>query len=148
MQKVLRKLIGSKTNNDIVPPVNLGEITKFESSNNLFLPVELKELYQKFDGGEVLIPGPTIFGIEPSKKRPDLKTANSYEKRMNFSIPNNYLIIAKLNFGDYICINLNTPNDVIQWDHENDKIFCSWNNLEEWLQENVDSFEEFEDKMS
>ena len=147
MQKVLKKLIGLKTSNDIVPPINLGEITKFETSNNLFLPVELKELYQKFDGGEVLIPGPTIFGIKPCEKRADLKKANSYEKRIIFSIPNNYLIIAKLNFGDYICINLNTPHDIIQWDHENDKIFCSWNNLEEWLQENIDSFEEFEDKM-
>ena len=148
MEEIINKLIEFKSHNDVELPVNLDEIKDFELENNLQLPFELKKIYQKFDGGEILIPGPQIFGLRNSKKRENLKEANSRKIRNNFSIPKNYLIIAKLNYGDYICINLNKPFDIIQWDHESDQPFCTWNSLKEWLNDNIDSFEKFEDQTS
>lgn len=148
MKEIIKKLIELKEHNDIEPPISPNEIKKFEAKNNLLLPCELKNIYQEFDGGEILIPGPKIFGLEDSEKRESLREANSKRIRNNFSIPRNYLIIAKVNFGDFICINLNQPFDIIQWDHENNKPFCTWNSLTEWLRDNIDSFEEFEDKIS
>ena len=32
--------------------------------------------------------------------------------------------------------------------NENDELFCTWNSLKEWLKDNIDLFEEFEEKMS
>lgn len=148
MEEIIEKLIELKAHNDIEPPISLNEIKKFESKNNLLLPPELKNIYQEFDGGEILVPGPKIFGLKDSETRESLREANNKKIRNNFSIPRNYLIIAKLNFGDFICINLNQPFDIIQWDHENDEPFCTWNSLKEWLKDNIDLFEEFEEKMS
>lgn len=148
MEEIIEKLIELKAHNDIEPPISFNEIKKFESENNLLLPSELKNIYQEFDGGEILIPGPKIFGLKNNEKRESLREANNKKIRNNFSIPRNYLIVAKLNYGDFICINLNQPFDIIQWNHENDEPFCTWNSLKEWLKDNIDSFEEFEGKKS
>lgn len=148
MKEIIKKLLKFKVHNDVEPPINLNEIKAFESENNLLLPYELKELYQEFDGGEFLIPGPKVFGLKDSGNRESLRVANSQKVRSNFSIPKNYLIIAKLNYGDYICINLNEPFDIVQWDHENDQSFCTWKSLKEWLKDNIDSFEKFEEQTS
>ena len=58
-----------------------------------------------------------------------------------FKIPNNYLIFAKVNYGDLLCINLNEEHEVIQWDHELDEEFCKWESLEEWLEDSINNYE-------
>ena len=63
MEGIIKKLIELKAHNDIESPISLNEIKKFESENNLLLPSDLKNIYQEFDGGEILIPGPKIFGL-------------------------------------------------------------------------------------
>ena len=89
-----------------------------------------------FNGGEIFIPGTKIFGITDEEEY-SVKFNNGKKTRSNFNIPNNYLIIAQLNFGDFICIDLNYPNRIIQWDHEEDVEFDEWNSLEEWLSEQI-----------
>ena len=81
-------------------------ISCLEKSNSITLPSELKSLYRVFDGGEIFIPGTLIYGINQSSKRKTLREANSKVSRGNYTIPSNYLVVAKLNFGDLICINL------------------------------------------
>ena len=103
MEEIIEKLIELKAHNDIEPPISLNEIKKFESKNNLLLPPELKNIYQEFDGGEILIPGPKIFGLKDSEKRESLREAKNKKIRNDFSIPRNYLIIAKLNSRREIC---------------------------------------------
>lgn len=83
-------------------------ISYLEKSNSITLPSELKSLYRVFDGGEIFIPGTLIYGINQSSKRKTLREANSKVSRGNYTIPSNYLVVAKLNFGDLICINLGT----------------------------------------
>ena len=146
MKKILNDLLSYKSCNDILPPINENEIYEFEKDNKISLPVPLLELLKKFDGGEILIPGPTIYGIKRSSSRKTIREINSKESRSLFNIPNNYLIISKLNYGDFICINLNHPYDIIQWEHETDSIFCSWNSVEEWLADNLSSFEKYKEE--
>lgn len=115
-------------------------IQLFQQQNNIRLPRPLIELLICFDGGEIFVPGTIIFGIGESNKV-DLKTANSKKKRSVFKIPNNYLIFAKVNYGDLLCINLNEEHEVIQWDHELDEEFCKWESLEEWLEDSINNYE-------
>ena len=145
MEKTIERIMHYSQKLNIVSPMTPEEIQHFEKKNNLVLPTEYKKMLTFFDGGEILIPGPVIYGISESPIRKQLKTVNSSERRNLCSIPNNYLIIARLNYGDLICINLNEPHDVIQWDHESDKQFCTWSNLNEWLNDNVESFEMYEE---
>lgn len=132
------------SHHDLCNGIKKDDILRFEAENGIILPTELKELYRFFDGGEIFVPGIVIYGICNSKKRLTVREANSKEQRKLFNIPNYYLIIARLNFGDLICASLNEPFDVIQWDHESDCQYCSWTSIGEWLKESVDAFIGFE----
>lgn len=146
MKDILEKLNLFSKFHDIVASISLQEIENFETVNKIILPNSLKELLISFDGGELFVPGTTFFGIVANKKRPELRKINSKANRAIYTIPKNYLIIAKLNFGDFICINLNKPYDVIQWDHETDKLFCRWDSLKEFLKDIIASFEMYEER--
>lgn len=130
---------------DLCEAISKEAICDFEHKNRIFFPQELKDLYEHFDGGEIFIPGTLVYGLTSSEKRKTVKEANSRLTRSNYGIPNNYLIIAKLNFGDLICVNLNAPFDVVQWDHENDEKYCFWNSICEWLDETVRDYRDYEE---
>ena len=90
------------------PPITDTEITKFQSKNGIAIPPALIELYELFNGGEIYIPGTLIFGVnvDDSAIPRTVKHENRSSKRNALSIPNNYLIFGKLNYGDILCINL------------------------------------------
>lgn len=145
MRNVIYKILKSHANNEVLPPLTEVEISEFEKSNRIRLPLDYVELLKHFDGGEILIPGPTIFGIKKSPFRKTIKEVNSKSNRKNFNVPNDYLIIGKTSYGDLICINLNVSNEIIQWDHETNEKFCSWKHLSEWLDDNLISFKKYEE---
>lgn len=113
-------------------------LNAFERKNNIRLPHSYATLLECFDGGEIFVPGTVIYGTGTSGGT-SVKDANRCDIRENFSIPHNYLIFAKVNYGDFLCIDLNGNNEVIQWDHELNEEFCRWSSLEEWLGETIDN---------
>lgn len=129
---------------ELRPPLAETSIEQFCIANNIELPPPLKELLRHFNGGELFIPGTKVYGVKTSSEYPDIKLVNSKEKRGAFSIPRTYLIFARLNYGDFVCINLNDPYDVIQWDHELDEQYCCWHCLEEWLEETIQNYLAYE----
>lgn len=135
-------LLNSKKNHELYPGVSQNQIDEFEKFNGIVLPEQLKMLYMCFDGGEIFIPGTTIYGIRFAEKQDSLCARNE-KYHVNSSIPNNYIVFARLNYGDLICVNLNEPNDVIQWDHESDEVFCYWDDIDSWLMEAIADFEDY-----
>ena len=125
---------------DFNPPVSEDEIKNFEIENGISLPASYKELLKHFDGGEIFVPGTLIFGINNYEDCPSIKEVNSKSKRSLISIPNDNLIIAELNFGDFIAIDLNTE-EVIQWDHECDEEFDKWDTLYDFIEFLITSYE-------
>ncbi len=113
-------------------------LESFQKKNGIVLPLPLAELLTCFDGGELFVPGTVIYGTGANGGE-SLKDANRREKRNIFKIPNTFLVFAKVNYGDFLCIDLNNNNEVIQWDHELDEEFCRWNSLEEWLKDTIDN---------
>lgn len=116
-------------------------INVFETMNGIILPKPYKELLQLFNGGEIFVPGITVYGIHDDESL-SLKAVNGKAKRGVFSIPNTFLIIGRFINGDLVCIDLNNSNKIILWDHEKDEEFCYWDSLEQWLEETIQSFEE------
>ena len=126
-------------------PLEKADLRRFEDDNGLVLPAPLVELLSFFDGGEIFIPGTIVYGVNSSNRFKSIKEANSSTIRNNYRIPKSYLIFSCLNYGDFICVNLKDPHDVIQWDHEKDEEFCSWGSIEEWLSETIQSYKDYED---
>ena len=144
-QKIFESLMTYSNCHDLCEAVSKEVIYEFEQKNQILLPRELKDLYRCFDGGELFIPGTIVYGLIPSEKRKTIKEVNLKIKRSSFNIPKNYLIIAKLNFGDMICVNLKDPFDVVQWDHENNEKYCFWNSICEWLDETIQVYRDCEE---
>lgn len=126
-------------------PVSAEKIDEFQRENGLNLPDSYVGLLKYFDGGELFIPGTVIYGIVEETNGNTLKGINGKQNRKNFSIPPTYLIIGKINYGDWLCIDLNQANEVIQWDHELDEEFCRWSSLENWMEETIGYYIEYED---
>lgn len=126
-------------------PLNPEVLNSFHTENQIEIPAPLVALLGYFNGGEIFIPGTTIYGIDTRDVKKNIKYANRGDIRRLFHIPNTYLIFAKMNFGDFICINLNPPFDVIQWDHEQDEVYLTWDSIEEWLVEEIDNYSEYEE---
>lgn len=136
LEKYFIMLLANKNVMHFEKPIERTKIIEFENLNKISFPESYKNLLFLFNGGEIFIPGTKIFGITDEEEY-SVKFNNGKKTRSNFNIPNNYLIIAQLNFGDFICIDLNYPNRIIQWDHEEDVEFDEWNSLEEWLSEQI-----------
>ena len=146
IEEIFEKILKNKDKMILYRGVTNECISKYESNNKLYIPDEFKSWLKFSNGGELFVPGTILFGIEcdvsPIDQKKTLRYANPSEirKRM-FFIPLSYLVVGKLNFGDFICIDLNNENRVIQWDHENDEEYCYWNSFTEWLLECIDDIE-------
>lgn len=129
---------------ELMPPANMIDVVSYERKHNSKLPESYTKLLQQFNGGEIFIPGTTIYGIRPSDGYYAIENVNSDELRNSMSIPEDFLVIGKLNFGDYICISLNGSEKVIQWDHENGEEFYSWDSIEAWLTETIEDYMKYD----
>ena len=131
---------------ELNPGLSESVLEDFQKSNGIRLPRSYCRLLTCFDGGELFIPGTVIYGLNRHHKILDVKTVNGKKNRELFSIPKTYLIIGRLNYGDYLCIDLNNEHEMIQWDHETDQEFCRWNSLEELLEETIADYVRYDGK--
>lgn len=126
---------------EFMPPVSMIDVFSYEKKMGHKLPESYVNLLKQFNGGEIFIPGTEIYGVRPRERYYSLDDANMSEKRSALSIPDDYLIVGKLNFGDLICIDLNGSGEVIQWDHENDEEYLRWNSINNWLTEIIGDYQ-------
>ncbi|MFG6496133.1 SMI1/KNR4 family protein [Fictibacillus sp. UD] len=126
---------------------NLEEIESLEKELNINLPQIYKDFLQVCNGGELFVPGTVLSEIYLPKTGPKQK-GESYlndsfeEDRRLLGMPNSYLIIADMNYGDTINFDLQTSNGydakVIQWDKEMGDVSRSWDGLASWLMDALD----------
>ncbi|MCQ4022826.1 SMI1/KNR4 family protein [Ruminococcus sp. zg-924] len=136
IMKNLINQVRSIGNSELMPPYSKEDIQKYQKENNIELPESYRELISLFNGGEIFIPGTIIYGIDCEN---DVIKANQVIKK-SMSIPEEYLIFGKYNFGDYLCIQMEKPECIIQWDHENNELFDQWSNLKFWLDELIKGY--------
>lgn len=120
------------------PPISEEEKEAFKD----VIPAPLMSLYDLFNGGEIFVPGTVIYAADNSSE--GIQQVNAKLKQI-FDIPESYLVFAKLNFGDFICIDTEEPFDVVQWDHEADSPFYGWNSINDWLSESIQDYIDYND---
>lgn len=113
-------------------PTTESNIIAFENDESIQFPQSFKKMLKFFNGGDIQTPGIEIYGIDTENEN-GFTYINQANKK-HLKIPENYYIIAKLNYGDYICLNFLPPFDVIQWDSSKKRKYLSWNSLEVWLE--------------
>lgn len=113
-------------------------IQNYESKANIKLPSEYIDFLKFSNGGEIFVPGTRFFNINENDEF-SLSNQNTKENRSIFSLNESLIVIGSLNFGDLICINLQT-SEVIQWDHETDQEFLRWRNFFDFLDDEIDSY--------
>lgn len=105
-------------------------ISRFETEHNITLPFEIKELLKYSNGASLFSGDITLFSIG----------YNTNPKTAFERLSDELLVIGKYNFGDLLCINLETET-VVQWSIENNNIFLEHFNIKEWI---IFSIEEME----
>lgn len=141
IKDIFQKLLDYKDVMELNPPVASNIVSAYESCNGINLPKEFKELLMCFNGGEIFIPGTIIYGLNSDKSEYSINTINRLKDL--YSIPNSFLIIGKLNFGDLICLDLCGSDCVVQWDHENNEEFYRWDSLCDWLNETIEDYQAY-----
>ncbi|MEK4936672.1 SMI1/KNR4 family protein [Bacillus pseudomycoides] len=127
--------------------VDLENIQSLQNELNIQIPNIYKEFLQVCNGGELFIPGTVLseiyIAVSGPKQRGGSYLNDSFNKeRRPTGMSDTYLIIADLNYGDTICIDLESSNGydapVIQWDRETHSVSRSWSGLVEWLMDTLD----------
>ena len=140
--EVLKKIMNYKEQHDLNNSASNSYIEK-AIKRGAFIPKDYIELLKEFNGGELFVPGTVLYGLTRYKEYPSLfDTKNT---STIFSIPEKYLIIGNLNFGDLICINTEPPYDVIQWDHETDEEFYKWHSIATFLSEQIEDYLDYKE---
>lgn len=129
--KNLVNQIISLGNSKLMMPCTKETIKKYQKENKIHLPKKYQELITLFNGGEIFVPGTVIYGIDCEN---DVIKANQSIREI-INIPENFLVFGKYNFGDYLCIQIEKPECIIQWDHESNELFANWDSLDTWLKE-------------
>lgn len=121
-------------------------IAALEKEMNVRLPSLYKDFLKVCNGGE-LFSGGTILGKVYNLSEGSMKQGVFYLNRGNRpehkwpGMPSYYFTIADTNYGDIICINLNSSNgqdcEIVQWSHESGKVSKRWNSLLEWLKDEL-----------
>ncbi|MCP3742655.1 SMI1/KNR4 family protein [Rossellomorea sp. BNER] len=127
--------------------VELADISKLEIELNIQIPRIYKDFLQVCNGGELFIPGTVLSEIythsSGTKQRGGSYLNDSFKKeRRPHGMPDKYLIIADLNYGDTICMDLEGGNEydarIVQWDRESQTVSRSWDSFVEWLMDALD----------
>ena len=138
MNPIIQRLLETGAEMDFVNGANERDIALYEQSKGFKLPSDYREWLLFSNGGEIFVPGTQFFGVDTVSNY-SLVNQNSKEIRSIFSLANFLLIIGRMNFGDLLCIDLNT-NEIVQWDHETDEEFLRWSGFFAFLSEEIDSF--------
>jgi hypothetical protein len=122
--------------------VDLKDIENLENDLGIKLPDLYKEFLMVCNGGELFVPGTVLSEVyipSSGQKKIGVSYLNDAfkDERKWPGMPKDYLIIANLNYGDLICIDLTTNDgidaDIVQWSHEEGVVSRRWSGIAEWL---------------
>ncbi|MWC30013.1 SMI1/KNR4 family protein [Paenibacillus sp. MMS18-CY102] len=127
--------------------IDESSIEDLESMLKVKFPKVYKDFLQICNGGELFIPGTVISEIYTTTSGPKQRGGSYLNdsfmiERRRPGMPDTYLIIADLNYGDTICLDLDTNNGyestVVQWDREAQEVSRSWGSFVEWIMDTLE----------
>ncbi len=128
---------------------NIRDIEQLELSLKIKLPINYKNFLEICNGGELFaVPAGIILSEVYISSKGSMKKGVSYlnesfkRERRWTNMPEEFLIIADTSYGDTICMDLETSNDIdariVKWSHEEGEIVNSWERLIDWLMEELE----------
>ena len=129
----LLKTIEAYGNSELSRPIEENELLAS-------LPTPYVEVLRLFNGGEIFAPGTVIYGIGSNSKFPLFEEANKQASLDIYEIPNSYLVVGCVNYGDLICIDKKDPHHLYLWDTENHSVSYEWDSFEKLLEEEIEDY--------
>ena len=125
-------------------------IDELEKKLELKLPDEYRLFLQIHNGGELFIPGTELLTIQTAEKGEQCISYLDEALEMLWpGMPEHFLIVAVLCYGDFVCLDLNNQSDgkcrAIKWDHELGEISGEWSSFKEWLADELSLGSEMRD---
>ncbi|MCL2165193.1 MAG: SMI1/KNR4 family protein [Oscillospiraceae bacterium] len=140
MKLSLQQLINAGVPMALNPAVTSQAIALFELQQRIQLPEYYREWLLFANGGELFVPGTQLYGIAPAAEN-SLVAQNSSTNRSPYALPNSLYIVGRTNFGDILCVDLNSQ-ELVQWDHEENEEFLRWNSLVDYIDDELRSYSE------
>lgn len=136
--------------NDCIPKLMKGaskeQINTQESTLKCAFPSEYIDFLQYTNGGEVYDGDITLFSIYDPSTKVSIRNTIGFVNRPDMSkslLPSTYLIIGEYNFGDLVAIEKENGR-VIQWSHEYNNVFLSYESFKEFLESIVEEHHAYE----
>jgi hypothetical protein len=136
MNKTIERLLKTGGTIEKQPPATAESISKVEKALNAVLPAAYREWLGFSNGGEIFVPGTIFYGTDGNNS---LANNNTSKLREQFSIPKNLVIIGQMNFGDFVCADLNTQQ-IVQWSHDDGEEFLRWDNFYIFLDNEISDY--------
>ena len=136
--------------NECIPHLMKGasteQINTQESVLKCAFPSDYIDFLQYTNGGEVYDGEITLFSIYDPSTKINIRNTIGFVNRTEMSnalLPSSYLIIGEYNFGDIIAVDKNS-GCVIQWSHEYNNVFLSYDSFKEFLKSIVEEHHAYE----
>ena len=136
--------------NKCIPKLQKGatkeQINSQESALKYTFPSDYTEFLQYSNGGEIYGGDITLFSIYDSSSKINIKRTIGFVNRPEISkayLPSSYLIIGEYNFGDLVALDKSNGR-VIQWSHEENNVFLSYDSFREFLESVVEEHVKYE----
>ena len=146
--KLMRRLEPYARYNEFREPDSPLRVNQFDTQRKVRLPSDYREwLTNVANGGELLIPGTVFYGIyDPDCSRSQdmvelLTYWNRREIRDTYRIPKGLFVIGVTNYGSLIGFDEKTGR-IQEWDHETGQIAEEWDTFAEYVEEEIEIFEE------
>lgn len=132
-------------NNELKEGISVDIIERFERKYNIQLPSDYKFFLSIYNGGTLFYTGTSLASVYDEECGIEVRCGNYLHLNLKNKWPDmgdELLIIADLNFGDMICLDMER-NVIVQWDHEIGEEVYEWNSFSDWLRDELESGKEF-----
>lgn len=130
--------------NELYPGISMSKIEEFERIHNIKLPDDYKCFLNVYNGGTLFNTGTSLAGVYDGEYGKEIEGENYLHLNLKNKWPDmgdELLIIADLNFGDMICLDMER-NVIVQWDHEIGEDVYEWDCFSSWLKDELESGKE------
>ena len=140
MKQCIQQLINAGVPMDLNPAATSQAIAHFEQQQRIHFPDYYRKWLLFANGGELFVPGTQFYGITPAVEN-SLALQNSSANRSPYALPDLLYIVGRTNFGDVLCIDLNSQ-ELVQWDHEEDEEFLRWKSMTDYIDDEFRAYSE------
>lgn len=124
----------NRNDNRLLKGISDELISNFEHIHGICFPKEYREILKYTNGADLFDGDITLYSLydEDNSVKPTCLLGMANSPIIKKNIPDELFVMGIYNFGDLVCLNLNTGT-VVQWSHEDNEVFLEYPSIHEWL---------------